>query len=101
MTPREVVRRTLKFEKPERIAHDLWVLPRAERDHPKVLAQLEELYPPDFTLAPLVYEPSPRLRGGRYEIGTYIDEWGCEFKNLQYGIIGQPKKPLVEDLSRC
>jgi uroporphyrinogen decarboxylase len=99
MTPREVVRRTIKFEKPERIAHDLWVLPRAKRDHPKALNQLEELYPPDFTLAPLVYEPSPRLRGDRYEIGTYVDEWGCEFTNLQYGMIGQPKKPLVENLS--
>ncbi|HEY3323364.1 MAG TPA: uroporphyrinogen decarboxylase family protein [Planctomycetota bacterium] len=99
MTPREIVRRTLKFETPERIARDLWVLPRAREQHPAEVAQIEARFPSDLTGAPSVYRPSARVRGNAYAKGEHIDEWGCCFTNLQSGIIGEVRKPLIAEAS--
>ncbi len=38
--------------------------------------------------------------GDPYEIGQYRDEWGCVFQNIQAGVIGEVKEPLLADWSR-
>jgi hypothetical protein len=38
-----------------------------------------------------------------WELGTFIDEWGCSFENIQRGVIGEVKQPLIatwQDLDR-
>jgi uroporphyrinogen-III decarboxylase len=37
--------------------------------------------------------------GDPYSVGTYVDEWGCIFENIQQGVIGEVKKYLLNDIS--
>jgi uroporphyrinogen decarboxylase len=96
-TSRELVYQTLDFAGPARVPRDLWPLPAAERRHAAALAELRRDYPVDLRLA----DPHQRVpcatRGDRYAIGEFTDEWGCTFQNLQAGIIGEVKTPLVND----
>jgi len=96
-SPREIVRKALLFEKPERIPRQMWVLPWAEINFPEQLKQIHKRYPDDIVTAPDVYRKSPLVKGNQYGIGRYTDEWGCTFENLQNGIIGEVKDPLIKD----
>lgn len=103
-TPREVVYRTVKFENPDRIARQTWVLPWAEEHFAPTLVELRKRYPDDITGAAPPYRPSPRVKGDQYGVGTYVDEWGCIFENILAGVIGEVKTPVVpeiEDLDTC
>jgi len=44
------------------------------------------------------YLPSARAAGDPYATGTYTDEWGCVFENIQAGVIGEVKHPIVPDI---
>lgn len=98
-TPREIVQQALRFESPSRIPRDLWSLPWAEEHVPQCLAELRRRWPSDFGWAEVVYRTSPRVRGDQYAVGTYVDEWGCAFENLQRGVIGEVRAPVLTDLS--
>lgn len=98
-TPREIVRRTLKFDNPERMARDLWVLPIAAQRHPEALDELRRRFPSDLIEAPSAYRPSPLVRGEPYAIGKYVDEWGCEFTGVQEGLWGEVRNPLIRDIA--
>jgi len=97
MTSRELVRRTLEFDKPARIPRQTWILPWAEEHHPDAVARLREAFPDDVLAAPQVYHTPPRLIGTRYAKGRYIDEWGCKFDNIHGGVIGTVLEPLIRD----
>lgn len=97
MTPRELVYRTLNFEKPERIPRHLWVLPWAEINHPSELKQIMQEYPDDIVYAPADFTEPPVRQGEFFKIGTYIDEWGSRFENIHEGVIGEVKEPLIRD----
>ena len=96
-TSREVVRQTLNFANPARVPRQLWTLPGASRRFPGELAALRRDYPDDIVGA----DPHQRVpcatRGDRYGVGEFTDEWGCTFQNLQAGIIGEVKTPLIAD----
>ncbi len=96
---REVVRRCVKFEFPERIPRDLWLLPWAENHYPALVEEIKKRFPSDFCYAPDVYQPSPRAKGDPYAIGEYTDEWGCVFTNVHGGVIGEVKEFLVKNIS--
>ncbi len=55
-------------------------------------------FPGDIVSAPGQCRPSPRTNGNAYAVGEYTDEWGCVFRNLQAGVIGEVKEPLLADL---
>jgi uroporphyrinogen decarboxylase len=95
---RELVNRALKFENPERIPRDLWALPWAEENHPKTLQELREKYPIDIISAPRCTPASPRSSGDAYAVGEFTDDWGCAFTNIQEGIIGEVKTPVIKEL---
>lgn len=96
-TPRETVRRALRFEEPGRIPRDLWLLPIAERRFGPRVGALRRRFPPDID-RPLYHDPAPALwKGDPYRSGVFVDEWGARFVNLQDGIIGEVKEPLLED----
>lgn len=95
-TPRALVTKTLEFNTPNRVPRQLWVLPWAEDHYPVELRQLKIDYPDDIIGSPACLTQKLQTQGGQYDIGTYIDEWGCEFVNIQKGVIGQVKNPLIK-----
>ena len=98
-TSRELVTRSINFETPERIPRDIWLLPWAYSNHPRTVKTLNELYPSDFITSQYFYPPSPVVKGDEYKIGEYTDEWGCTFNNIQEGIVGEVKRPIIADIS--
>jgi hypothetical protein len=96
-TLRNLVRKTLEFDSPQRVPRQLWVLPWAEDHYPQELRQIQMDYPDDIIGSPGFLAKPLITFGGPYEIGTYVDEWGCTFINIQQGVIGQVKEPLVRD----
>ena len=98
-TSRELVIGCLRFAHPDRIPRDLWVLPWATERYPDTFAKLKERYPSDFAGPAPVYRPSPRIKGNPFAVGEYIDEWGCIFTNIQEGVIGEARTPIVEEIS--
>ena len=99
-TSRELVRRCLTFNHPERIPRDLGVLPWAWDHHREDVEAILQRFPNDLGEAVNVYKPSPRVRGNRHHKGIHVDEWGCEFENAQDGIIGEVKKPIISEISQ-
>jgi hypothetical protein len=95
-TPRNLVKRTIEFDTPWRVPRQLWVLPWAEDRFPQELDFIRKKYPDDIISAPGFLADPPKTVGTQHDIGTYVDEWGCTFINIQRGVIGQVKKPLVE-----
>ncbi len=95
MTSRELVRRTLEFDRPARIPRQAWVLPWAEEHHPDWVARLRREFPDDIVAAPQVYTRPPRIIGSRYAKGLYVDEWGCRFDNVHGGVIGIVREPII------
>lgn len=98
-TSREIVKRCLKFEYPERMPREIWALPWAEERFPAELKRLRERYPADFACAGDVGGPAARQKGTAYMLGDFTDEWGCVFTNIQKGVHGEIRNPQVKDLA--
>jgi uroporphyrinogen decarboxylase len=96
MDSRTLIYKTLEFDKPPRVARDLWVLPWADDHYPTELAEIRRQFPPDLTGAPSFLTQPLTTSGNAYEIGTYIDEWGCIFTNRQKGVIGEIKESAIK-----
>ena len=102
MTGRERVRRCVEFDYPDRVPRDLWLLPVASIEHgDDAIEALQRRWPTDFD-GPAVGSAvrSPLTRGDPYAPGTYQDDWGCEFVNIHPGVIGQVKRPLIDEWSK-
>ncbi len=97
-TSREIVERAIRFEFPERLPRDQWVLPWADIHYPADVKRIQDRFPTDFQTVEFFYTPSKRAKGDPYKRGDYTDEWGCTFKNLQDGIIGEVKDPILREL---
>jgi len=96
MTSRQLVIDALEFRAPARVPRQLWVLPWAERTWPAELAAIREKFPDDIVQSPPFLTKPLKTTGHEYEPGVYVDEWGCRFENMQGGIIGEVKEPLVK-----
>lgn len=98
MTSKELVIRTLEFRNTDgRVPRDLWTLPWATDRYPDTMARLNREYPGDFLTAQAELKQPLISSGDPYAIGESIDEWGCRFKNINPGAIGEVKSPLVQD----
>ncbi len=97
MRSRELVVRTLEFNNPQRVPRQLWTLPWAERQHGSMLRKIQRDFPDDIINAPSFLKLPASSSGDPYTIGEYTDEWGCTFKNIQDGLIGEVKAPLIKD----
>jgi len=96
MTSRELVYKTLAFRNTaDRVPRQLWTLPWAELYCKDELAAIQREYPDDIVTAPAVFAVPPISQGSPYQPGAYIDEWGCRFENIQTGLIGEVKAPLL------
>ena len=96
-TSRELVYQALNCENPPRAPRNLWTLPWAEKHFPEHLRDIRRDFPDDFAGAPGFLRETPNTNGDPYAIGRYTDEWGCVFENLQEGVIGEVKEPLITD----
>ena len=97
MTSRQVVYKTIEFDKPPRVPQNLWPLPWAGNNYPKELERINKDFPTDITFIYGFYKQQPKTVGERFEIGEYIDEWGCKFTNIQRGIVGEIKDAIVDE----
>jgi len=95
MTSRERVYRTLEFRGPDRAPRQLWALPWARTNYPEMIDKINRDFEWDMVSAPAVYAERPVTSGDQYKPGTYIDDWGCVFENIQDGVIGEVKNPIV------
>jgi len=97
VTPRALVKQAIAFEKPPRLPRQLWLLPWASSRYPEQVAAIEREFPSDIVTIPIFCsEPVPG-QGNAHTVGTFVDAWGCEFENLQDGIIGEVKNPQISD----
>jgi len=95
MTSRERVLRTLEFKTPDKIPYDAWILPGAFSKYGEKLKHLAEKYPVD-----VIQISGPSDHGFNpeyYQEGTFVDLWGCTWVNIQAGIIGEVKIPILAD----
>jgi len=96
-TSRELVYQTLNFQSPARAPRDLWTLPLAQWQHPDMLRRLQDAYPNDLGSPDPHQREQARTKGDAYAIGEFTDEWGATFVNIQAGVIGEVKDPLIKD----
>ncbi len=96
---KEIVQRCLTFNSPERMPRQLWTLPWANIHHPEKTDEILHRFPNDFTGVDYSYRQSTRMKGDPYKKGEYTDEWGCVFKNLEDGIFGEVRDPILKDIS--
>lgn len=75
----------------------MWLLPWATDHYPADVARIQRQFPDDIITAPSFYTREPPVLGDPYTPGIYVDEWGCKFQNIQQGLIGEVKEPLVKD----
>ena len=102
-TSRRLVEKTLACDAPSRIPRNPWVLAWAGIHHPDELARINQRFPSDIATAPAYLSQPPRTQGIETEPGSFTDEWGCTFINIQRGVIGEVKEPLIrtwDDLPR-
>ena len=92
---RRLVQQTLAFDAPARIPRNPWTLPWARIHFPEELDEITSRFPSDIATAPSALRSLPPTQGVDTEIGTFVDEWGCTFINIQRGVIGEVKNPLV------
>ncbi len=97
MNSRNLVKDTLQFASPPRIPRQLWDLPWAADHFPQELAAIRRQYPDDIIGAPACLAKPLITSGEQYQAGYYVDEWGCRFRNIQPGLIGEVKEPLLKD----
>lgn len=97
MTSKELVYKTLEFKNPERAPRQMWTLPWANIHYPEQVKKIQEDFPTDFDGPPGYHSQLPTYKGDPYEVGEFIDEWGCIFQNKARGIIGEVKTPIVAD----
>ena len=73
MTPREVVRKSILFQRPDRIPYDL-----------------PEQYGSDFAGVGMTPSPDERPKSG-------VDEWGCVWENIGASNLGEVKDVPLKD----
>ncbi|UCD75541.1 MAG: hypothetical protein JSV91_01220 [Phycisphaerales bacterium] len=100
MTPRDLVIRTLEFDSPPRVPRQMWLLPWAQLHYPRQAEDIQRRFPDDLVSSPGFWAQPLRATGDRHRRGISVDEWGCTFENIQDGVIGEVKDPVLADWSR-
>ena len=95
MTGRELTYKTLDYKNPERVPRQLWKLPWADIYESEAVKAIERDFPDDIAIISGGETKLPPTKGDPTEIGDYIDPWGAKFINIQRGVIGEVKEPLI------
>ncbi|MDA3798011.1 MAG: methyltransferase [Kiritimatiellae bacterium] len=98
MNTKELVLATLEGRSPTRVPRHKWTLAWANNNYPNEVKSLSDNYPDDISGVDVKYsQKSDVEKGNPFEQGIYVDPWGCTFENIQRGVIGEVKSPLVQD----
>lgn len=97
MTARERVIRALTFGGPDRVPRQLWTLPGVAYFRDNELWRMRELFPDDIAGPRFTYAKSAKARGEQGRRGVYTDDWGCVWEAAEDGVIGEIKRPILED----
>jgi len=113
LTSRERVIKAINFDYPDRVPRDLWWLPAVEMTQKEELNNLLERIPMDIDTPKYKVGLSQRQKGQPTILvpgshppvamprkGNYVDEWGSVWHVAEDGIIGEVKKPVLDDLSK-
>lgn len=95
LTSKELVYQTLAFANPPRAPRNLWDLPWAQLYYPAELQAIRDNFPDDMTGVKGFTQSRFMESGDPYQVGEYRDAWGCIFTNIQAGLIGEVKRPLI------
>lgn len=97
MNSRERVKACLNFKKPDRVPRDLWALPYVISFQKEEYSEVIKEYPLDFKTSQL----SPGLSDVTVKMlekkGNYTDDWGSLWYIGEPGVIGEVKKPAIDD----
>ena len=99
MTGRERVKAAVTFSKPDRVPRDLWTLPYISLFRQEELDEVLEKYPIDINRIEMKTGPDARDIRRLAKPGTYVDEWGSIWQLGEAGVVGEVKKPILEDWS--
>ena len=91
--PRELVRKALKFESPQRVPRDQWWQVWTENEYPSELAALLKRFPADFATPD---HKAPVGDRSAFRSGRHVDAWGCVFENICEGVHGEVKEPVIQ-----
>lgn len=98
MTSRELVYKALEFrDETGKVPRQMWTLPYSEWKYPEMIEKIRRDYPEDIVGAPNLLREKTIEEGDPYRSGESRDAWGCCVENIFEGIIGEVRKPLVED----
>jgi uroporphyrinogen decarboxylase len=99
MNSKKLVYDTLSMEnKSDRAPRHLWYLPWAEIHHKEYFEKIKRDFPDDVAWAPARFFENDNIsKGDPHAIGDSIDAFGVTFTNIQEGIIGEVKDPLIKD----
>jgi hypothetical protein len=75
------------------------VLPWAANHYPEELAALRRDFPEDIQGIWGHPREIPKTEGDPYVMGRYVDDWGCVFENIQPGVHGEVRNPVIADWS--
>jgi hypothetical protein len=99
MTGRERVKAALNFGKPDRIPRDLWALPYISLFRQDELDEVLEKYPGDISRPEMSPGSNAEELKRFRKPGLYEDEWGSVWRVGEPGVLGEVRKPVVEDWS--
>ncbi|MBI2844274.1 MAG: hypothetical protein HYX78_12810 [Armatimonadetes bacterium] len=100
MNSRERVIRTITFQNPDRIPTDLWIVPAAFLTHDSKIEGLLEKYPIDFDRPGWITRWDPAKVDPTFRLGSYTDEWGVVWHNVDEGWQGQVAAHPLDDWSK-
>ncbi|MFH1675547.1 MAG: hypothetical protein ABIC40_00885, partial [bacterium] len=100
ITRRERVLKTLSHEPVDRVPRDIWALPGIKMRRADEYEKLLKLYPVDIAPPIFNYGIGEKQSGAQYEIGKYVDAWGCVWHVSERGTIGEVKEPPISEWSK-
>lgn len=100
MTGRDRVKACLTFNKPDRTPRDLWALPWVTLFEKEKFDEIIKKYPIDFAASQLSPGWSDEVVKKTAQKGNYTDDWGSVWYVGEPGVIGEVKKPAIENWSK-
>lgn len=98
MDSRERVFRALEFRNPDRIPIDLWTLPATKNKYGKEFEDI--LLAHERDIISLVGPFDMGFTPAYYQRGTFMDPWGSVWTNINPGVIGEVKNPVIDDYGK-
>lgn len=99
MTSKERVIKTLTFDNPDKVPVDFWTLPATRIKYGEALDRLKDESDLDILFAPCQVFRDLSADPRHYQIGSFTDTWGSGWEGRQEGIVGEVKRPALDDIS--